>query len=124
MVIESVVADGGWMVVVLAVGVGVVLAAADGQGADVVASWYRLMLVTVLKVKTLLAAVEVAAVVVVVVVVVVVAAMVKVVLSSCDLSSGLLYDCLHQLCWTNDGHSVFVLSIQSTGRSPFCCLLT
>ena len=119
-VVVSLVADGGWMVVVLAVGVGIVLAADDGQCSGVVSSWYRLMLVTVLKVMTLLAAVEVAAVVVVVVVVV--AAMVKVVLSSCDLSSGLLYDCLHQLCWTNDGHSVFVLSIQSTGRSPFCCL--
>ena len=101
-VIESVVADGGWMVVVLAVGVGVVLAADDGQCSGVVSSWYRLMLVTVLKVMTLLAAVEVAAVVVVVVVVVV-AAVVKLVLSSWDLSSGLLYDCLHQVCWTNDG---------------------
>ena len=119
--IVSVVADGGWMVVVLAVGVGLVLAADDGQSGGVVSSWYRLMLVTVLKVKTLLAAVEVAAVVVVVVivvVVVVVAAMVKVVLSSWNLSSGLLYDCSHQLCWA----SVSVLSKQPTGRSPFCCL--
>ena len=116
--IVSLVADGGWMVVVLAVGVGVVHAAADGQSGGVVSSWYRLMLVTVLKVKTLLAAVEVAAVVVVVVVMVV-AAMVKVVLSSWNLSSGLLYDCSHQLCWA----SVSVLSKQPTGRSPFCCLL-
>ena len=78
---------------------------------------------TVLKVMTLLAAVEVAAVVVVVVVivvvVVVVAAMVKVVLSSWNLSSGLLYDCSHQLCWA----SVSVLSKQPNGRSSFCCLL-
>ena len=91
-VVVSLVADGGWMVVVLAVGVGVVLAADDGQCSGVVSSWYRLMLVTVLKVMTLLAAVEVAAVVVVVVVVVAVAAMVS------------------------------VLSKQPTGRSPFCCL--
>ena len=120
MVILSVVAEGGWMMVVLAVDVGVVLAADDGQSGGVVSRWYRLMLVTVLKVKTLLAAVEVAAVVVVVVVgVVVVAAMVKVVLSSWNLSSGLLYDCSHQLCWA----SVSVLSKQPSGRSSFCCLL-
>ena len=105
-VILSVVADGGWMVVVLAVGVGVVLAADDGRGGVVVASWYRLMLVTVLKV-----------------VVVVAAAMVKVALSSLDLSSGLFYHCLHQLCCANDGHNVSVLS-KPTGCSPFCCLLT
>ena len=94
MVVVSLVADGGWMVVVLAVGIGIVLAADDGHCSGVVSSWYRLMLVTVLKVMTLLAAVEVAAVVVVVVVVVavVVAAMVS------------------------------VLSKQPTGRSPFCCL--
>ena len=36
MVIVSLVADGGWMVVVLAVGVGVVLAADDGQSGGVV----------------------------------------------------------------------------------------
>ena len=74
---------------------------------------------TVLKVMTLLAAVEV----VVVVVVVVVAAMVKVVLSSWNLSSGLLYNCSHQLCCANDVHNVSVLNKQPTGRSPFCCLL-
>ena len=124
MVIVSLAADGGWMVVVLAVGVGIVLAADDGQCSGVVSSWNRLMLVTVLKVMTLLAAVEVVVVVLVVVVVMVVAAMVKVALSSWDLSSGLFYHCLHQFSCANDGHNVSVLSKQPTGLNPFCCLLT
>ena len=41
-VVMSVVADGGWMMVVLAAGVGVVLAADDGRG-----GWCRFKLVQV-----------------------------------------------------------------------------
>ena len=48
-----------------------------------------------------------------VVVVVVVAAIVKVVLSSWDLSSGLLYDCSHQLCYLVNNRLDVVPSVAS-----------